>query len=282
MDYTEVKISISPYNEQYAEIITALLADIGFDSFAEFEEGLSAYIPSQNYKEEILSQTISELRLSSEISYSSAVIKSQNWNEEWEKNFSPITIGEQCYVRAPFHEPKSGFEVEIVIEPKMAFGTGHHETTWLVANELFNINLKDKKVLDMGCGTGILAIVAEKLGAQRVTAIDNDTWAYKNAKENIVANSSNNIEVILGDASTLENNSYDIILANINLNILMADMGTYVKHLEHNGVLVMSGILASDVETLKSSITKHGLTFIDSKSRNKWALVTTKKIVENK
>ena len=163
----------------------------------------------------------------------------------------------------------------------MAFGTGHHETTWLVANELFNINLKDKKVLDMGCGTGILAIVAEKLGAQFVTAIDNDTWAYKNAKENIVANSCDKIEVILGDASTLENNTYDIILANINLNILMADMKTYVKHLEHNGLLVMSGILTSDVEMLKSSATNHGLTFIESKSRNKWALVTTKKIVEN-
>lgn len=281
MDYTEVKISINPYSEQYAEIITALLAEIGFDSFAEFDKGLLAYIPNQKYNKEVLSQTISELTLDSDISYTSSAIKSMNWNEEWEKNFSPISIGEHCYIRAPFHEPKSGFKIEIVIEPKMAFGTGHHETTWLVTNELFNINLKGKKLLDMGCGTGILAIAAEKLGAKHITAIDNDTWAYKNAKENIAANSCNNVNVILGDASSI-NSTYDIILANINLNILLADMGGYIKSLEHNGLLIMSGILVSDIETLKTAAERHGLTFIESKTRNKWALVITQKTVKNK
>ncbi len=274
MDYTEVKISITPFSQQDADIITALLAEIGFDSFAESENELNAYIPTQNFDRQKLEHTLNTTAFSSTLSYNLSAIEDQNWNTKWEQNFSPIAIDSLCYVRAPFHESKKHeFKVEIVIEPKMAFGTGHHETTWLMLKQLFSINLSNKNVLDMGCGTGILAIGAEKLGAKSITAIDNDTWAYQNTKENVKANACSRVITTLGDATLLGAETFDIILANINLNILLADMKQYVKCLANNGILIMSGILQQDLKTLEAEVLNQGLLITNKSFKNDWAAV---------
>jgi len=278
MDYTEVKISITPFSQQAADITAALLAEIGFDSFAEGENELNAYIPTQHFDRQKLEHTLNTTAFSSTLSYSLSAIEDQNWNTKWEQNFSPITIDRLCYVRAPFHEPKKHeYKVEIVIEPKMAFGTGHHETTWLMLKQLFSINLSNKNVLDMGCGTGILAIGAEKLGANSITAIDNDTWAYQNTKENVKANACSRISATLGDATVLGAETFDIILANINLNILLADMKQYVKCLASNGILIMSGILQQDVKMLEAEVLNNGLLIAETSYKNDWAAVIANK-----
>lgn len=280
MDYTEVNFAIVPFSQEQAEIITALIAEIGFDSFTQNDEELNAYIPSKDFDKEALDQIMGNLLFDSKISYTVTEIKDQNWNQEWEKNFNPIAVENHCFVRAPFHAPRPEYKMEIIIEPKMAFGTGHHVTTWLMLNELFSLDLKNKTVLDMGCGTGILAIAAEKLGAKKVVAIDNDGWAYENTIENTSTNGCSKIEPVLGDATTLQTTfttHFDIILANINLNILVADMSVYISRLSKGGLLIMSGILDTDIDTITSTAQQHGLTVLNHKKRNKWALVVTQK-----
>ncbi len=279
MNYTEVNFIITPYSQQDAEILTALLAEIGFDSFLDSPEGIIAYIPASLFQKVDLDSFIKNLPIKSKISFSHVTIEDQNWNKQWESNFQPITIEKFCRIRAPFHQPEVGYNLEIIIEPKMAFGTGHHQTTWLMIREIFNINLKEKKVLDMGCGTGILAIVAEKLGASEVTAIDNDSWAFENAQENIVKNNCTQTKVLLGDASLLGNEIYDIILANINLNILLNDLDKYLSSLSSNGLLLMSGILVSDTSTITQAAENKGLKVLGKQNRNDWMLISTQKIM---
>lgn len=275
MKYTEVAIQLTPYSPQAAEIITALLAELGFDSFTDISEGLTAYIPTHLYDDADLKGFFNDLALDVKAVYTVQHIDDQNWNKQWESNFEPITVENLCRIRAPFHKPHEGFELEIIIEPKMAFGTGHHQTTWLMTREIFSLDIEGKSVLDMGCGTGILAIVAEKLGAANVKAIDNDSWAYENAKENVAANNCFKIDVVLGDAAAIGNLKFDVILANINLNILLNDMAQYVQSLTPNGELIMSGILTSDITTIEQAAKQHGLTIIHSKTKNDWALVRT-------
>lgn len=277
MDYTQVTIQLKPYSQQAAEILTALLAELGFDSFTDLPDGILAYIPTHEYNAKYLEDFFTNLPLEIEATYSVEHIKDQNWNKQWESNFDPITVEKFCRIRAPFHPPESGFDLELVIEPKMAFGTGHHQTTWLMIREIFSLDLTQKAVLDMGCGTGILAIVAEKRGAKKVLAIDNDSWAFDNAKENIAANCCVKIDVELGDADNLHNKKFDVILANINLNILLNDMETYTQCLNSNGLLIMSGILTSDIETIKQAAIQNGLEPISTETKNDWALVHTKK-----
>lgn len=279
MDYAQVKFTLDPYSQQEAEILAAMLAQVGFDSFTDNPDGLNAYIPAKSMVNLNLEEFLCELPvLKSSISFSSKIIKDQNWNKRWESNFEPIAVEQFCRIRAPFHKPESGFELEIIIEPKMAFGTGHHQTTWLMIREMFTITLKGKQILDMGCGTGILAIVAEKLGAESVTAVDNDSWAYENALENIEANSCSRIQVWLGDANNLGTDKYDVILANINLNILKEDLGKYAKCLNKGGILLLSGILTGDIDSISQVIVDNGLAIIGSKTRNDWALVSSQKI----
>lgn len=275
MQYTEVTLELKPYSQQNAEIITALLAELGFDSFVDSPNGLLAYIPTNQFDEKAIIELFSNLLVDTDVKYVVTHIQDQNWNTKWESNFEPITVDSFCRVRAPFHQPEEGFELEIVIEPKMAFGTGHHQTTWLMIREIFNIDMQQKSVLDMGCGTGILAIVAEKRGASRVTAIDNDNWAYENSNENVVANNCSRIRTLLGDASALGSEKYDIILANINLNILISDLSTYKANLNPKGLLIMSGILISDIPTISKTAQQHGLTVDLTRNKNDWALVLT-------
>ncbi|MFP4556341.1 MAG: 50S ribosomal protein L11 methyltransferase [Bacteroidales bacterium] len=277
MQYAEVIISINPYSQQNAEIITALLAELGFDSFSDADNGLMAYIPSEQLNHSDLKTLFSSLKLGCEINYNVNQVKEQNWNKEWESNFKPIPIKNLCYIRAPFHKSEEGYKLEVIIEPKMSFGTGHHQTTWLMARELFSLNLKNKKVLDMGCGTGILAIIAEKLGASKITAIDNDDWAYKNAKENVTLNNCTKISVLLGDSTLIEQLKFDIVLANINLNILLSDFGTYYNSLNAGGIILMSGIFTTDIDTLTSNIRKFACNVVSKKAKNDWALIAIQK-----
>ena len=275
MQYTEVTLELKPYSQLNAEILTALLAELGFDSFVDSPTGLMAYIPTDHFDETAIKVLFSNLPVKTDVKYFVAHIQDQNWNTKWESNFEAITVENFCRIRAPFHQPEEGFDMEIVIEPKMAFGTGHHQTTWLMIREIFNLDMQQKSVLDMGCGTGLLAIVAEKRGAAKVTAIDNDSWAYENSNENVVANSCTRIRTLLGDATALGSEKYDIILANINLNILMNDLSTYKANLNPKGLLIMSGILTSDIPTISKTAQQHGLTVDLTRSRADWALVLT-------
>lgn len=278
MKYTEVNLTLSPFSQQDAEILIALLAEIGFDSFIESPEGVIAYIPSNEFQSINIQSFINNLPIQPRVTYTSSNLEDKNWNKQWESNFQPISVEKFCRVRAPFHKPEGGYKLEIIIEPKMAFGTGHHQTTWLMLRELFNLNLKAKKVLDMGCGTGILAIVAEKLGASVVTAVDNDSWAFENAKENLTNNNCNRTTVLLGDSNILGEETYDIILANINLNILLNDLKKYVDSLNQSGLLIMSGILSADTAILAQTAEINGLNVIGKNSMNDWMLLTTQKI----
>lgn len=274
MDYIEVSFTINPISPVVADVLAAHLADIGFDSFVESEKGMLAYIAKPSLKIELLKATVEKVSdYGSIISFSQTEIADRNWNKEWESNFNPISIEKLCYIRAPFHAPEAGYKMELTIEPKMAFGTGHHQTTWLMARELFETNITGKTVLDMGCGTGILAIIAEKLGAANLLAIDNDEWAYRNAIENAEINGCSHIKVELGDAHLLKGKEFDVILANINLNILLADMETYSKSLKTGGTILFSGILTTDIETIKDKIEQTGLIYTKHKTRNDWAMV---------
>jgi ribosomal protein L11 methyltransferase len=274
MNYYEVKFTLSPYDQQKSEILVALLAEIGFDSFQESDEGVNAYIPEKSFCADDLANLIKNgLFKETQILYHPTLIENQNWNKRWESNFDPINIENFCRIRAPFHKPEKDFTLDIVIEPKMSFGTGHHQTTWLMVRQIFNLDVKGKRVLDMGCGTGILAIVAEKLGAENVVAIDNDQWAFENATENAERNHCNKIRVFLGDASLLNSMNFDIILANINLNTLISDLPIYKNYLSGKGKLIISGILRSDIPVINKAALELNLFPFVEENRNDWVLI---------
>ena len=254
------------------EILIAELGYAGFESFVEQEEGVIAYIQKQEWTSGILNDI--EILKNSEfkISHSYLEIEQQNWNEEWERNFHPIVVDGICTVRAPFHEvPKTKYD--IIIEPKMSFGTGHHETTHMMIQFLLKNDMVDKKVLDMGCGTGVLAIVAEKLGATAIDAIDVDNWCYLNSQENVVRNQCNNIQVYEGDASLLSGKRYDVIIANINRNILLEDIPIYANCLNDEGVLFLSGFYNDDIPKIQERCEEFSLKFIENFEKNLWVAV---------
>ena len=251
------------------EILIAELGYAGFESFVENEDGVTAYIQ----KEEWNAGMLDDIQiLSSEefkITSSFSEIAQVNWNEEWEKNFDSIEVDGKCIVRAPFH-PKANLEYEIVIEPKMSFGTGHHETTYMMLQHILENDFKDKSVLDMGCGTAVLSILAEMRGASKLDAIDIDEWCFENSKENVGRNNCKNISVELGDASLLEGRKYDVIIANINRNILLNDMAGYRSCLQKGGELYLSGFYSEDLPIITDCCNKLGFTFVDNKERNNW------------
>ena len=269
MDYIEIKCKVSPM-ERGCEILTALLGEIGCDSFMEWEEGLSAYIPEKDFSEAELQQI--QLPAEAGINWSYEIIKveDQDWNALWESNYEPVWIDGRCYIHAPFH-PAEKAEYDILIEPKMSFGTAHHETTSLMLSLLLQTECEGKRVLDMGCGTAVLAILSKLKGAVQVTAIDNDEWAYRNAMENCANNNMDDIHCILGDAQSIPMQKYDLILANINRNILLQDMETYVAHLEKGGKLFMSGFYeGEDSLSIKQKAESLGLTHKETQSKNRW------------
>ncbi|NBL64095.1 50S ribosomal protein L11 methyltransferase [Flavobacterium sp. NST-5] len=251
------------------EILIAELGEKPFESFIETEEGFSAYIQKNLWTENVLDDIQLFENESFNISYTVEEIEQVNWNEEWEKNFEPIDVDGICHVRAPFHE-KTDAKFDIVIEPKMSFGTGHHETTHMMIQHILENNFEGKKTLDMGCGTAILAILAEMKGAKPIDAIDIDNWCYLNSIENAERNNCSEISVYEGDASILPGKKYDVIIANINRNILLNDMPQYVDCLNDNGELYLSGFYEEDIEAIHQSCESKGLTFVKKHQRNNW------------
>lgn len=274
-NYIGYHFKVKP-KEPGTEILIAELGELDFESFIETEEGVSAYIQKDFWKENILDDIYILQNPEFKISYTIEDIEQVNWNEEWEKNFNPIDVDGKCYVRAPFHE-KSNAEYEIVIEPKMSFGTGHHETTHMIIQHLLDTDLKDKKTLDMGCGTAILAILAEMKGAHPIDAIDIDNWCYLNSIENAERNNCKHITVYEGDASLLKGKKYDVIIANINRNILLNDMQTYVDCLNENGIIFLSGFYREDFEAINESCVTKGLMYEKEIVRNNWMSLKYKK-----
>ena len=266
--YLGYHFTIEP-KELGSEILIAELGELPFESFVESEFGITAYIQKQFWHEAILEDLFLLDSPQFTISYTIEEIEQVNWNEEWEKNFEPIDVDGNCHVRAPFH-PKTDAEFDIVIEPKMSFGTGHHETTHMMIQHLLEIDVTNMKTLDMGCGTAILAILAEMKGAQPVDAIDIDNWCYLNSIENAERNHCKHITVYECKVAILTDQKYDLIIANINRNILLNDMQSYVNCLLPNGLLLLSGFYEEDVPFIDASCTEKGLTYVKKFQRNNW------------
>ena len=273
MNFHELHLVVTPDTEENRDIFVAQLADLGYDSFMDDYDGTLAYIKASD--DHSVANDVSQLFVPQgvKITFTSKIIKDQNWNAVWESNFEPITVDGRCMVRASFHEPMPNIEYDIVIDPKMSFGTGHHQTTHLIIEELLKTDLAGKQLLDMGCGTGVLAILAEKRGATNILAIDNDEWAYNNAVENIRTNHCEHITTRLGNATLLNGYKFNIIVANINLNILLADMQHYIRNLTPNGLLLTSGILSDDAERLIAHGQSLNLRHIKTNFRDSWAMV---------
>lgn len=247
MDYTEVRFYNSP---ELNEIVIAVIAEAGFDMFEERTDGVNGYVPAGRFDELTIRDILESNPLLRNIRFESTLIKDRNWNKEWEKNFEPVLIDDTVYIRAPFHVSEN-YPFEIIIEPKMSFGTGHHATTALMVRLMRKFDLKNKNVLDMGCGSGVLAILAEKMGASKIFAVDFDNWAYVNTIENIERNNCHRITVKEGTAKAIAGKTFDVILANINRNVLLSDMDKYNVSLVEGGLLLLSGILKEDENIIR-------------------------------
>lgn len=269
MDY--YKISFKNLNDRFIpEILVAQLAEIGFESFEEDDDKLTAYIQAPDFSQENMLQIEGIRKLEDSGDIEKEFIKAQNWNAVWESNYDAVTI-KNCHIRAPFHEPNKDVEFNILLNPKMAFGTAHHETTAMMIEFVLNSNPMGLKVLDMGSGTAVLAILAAIKGALKVTAIDNDEWAFQNANENIKLNDIHNVEAVLGDASILQKYGInDVIFANINKNILLNDIKYYTEVLKDDGSIYFSGFYENDLDDIKIECSNNGLVFVKYLSKNNW------------
>lgn len=280
MKYLEFRFNFQPNEEFVGDILMSVLGDAGFESFAYEQDILLAYVQENIFSENLLKEMLINFPIDVEIlEYTYQPIEEKNWNEEWEKNFfQPIIIGSECAIHSTFHKDIPEVKYDIIINPQMAFGTGHHETTSLIINELLNTNLEGKSLLDMGCGTSILAILAHKRGANPITAIDIDTWCVDNSIDNCKLNNTTDIQVELGDASILKGKEpFDFIIANINRNILLQDMDKYVEVLKCEGSLLMSGFYTEDIPLLEAKGKELGLSTSHTNARNNWACLLLKK-----
>jgi ribosomal protein L11 methyltransferase len=265
--YLAYTFTISPL-EPTREILVAELAQLGFESFEETATGLLAYIPEDEAPENI-SELYVVQQAKNSIRYTTETIAPKNWNAQWEADFKPVHVGDRCVIRAPFH-PEPSCDYDVVIQPKMSFGTGHHETTELMVQLLLDTDCSGKKVLDMGTGTGVLAILAEKMGAASVAAFDIDSWSYENSKENCTLNHCTKVEVHLGDTTAVTATDFDIIIANINRNVLLQQLPDYAKRLRPSGVLLLSGFYLNDLQVLKEKATFNGLKWEHHIVKNDW------------
>lgn len=282
-DYIQVDFVLEPHNEIEVDILDALLCEENFESFVATDNGVSAFIKKEHYATGIIENAINQYPFSSKITWSEQLIVGKDWNEEWEKNFfKPMVIAERCVIHSTFHNDYPKLEYDITIDPKMAFGTGHHSTTNLIVSELLSMDLKGCKVLDMGTGTGILSIVSILHGADSALGVEIDEAAYVNALENIELNNvKNNITILHGDASVIsscDNESFDIVLANINRNVILNDVDKYSRVLNRGGYMLLSGFYFDEVAMVAEAAAKYGMKFDCSKEDNKWALLKLIKV----
>lgn len=277
MDYFALHIKINPFN-LFSDILISELAELGFESFDDSNPpyliAFSQVVLFDKYKTEKLLNEFKLLNNLEFIEYSVELIKSQNWNESWESSFHPIFIDDKIVVRAPFHPNPKGFEYDVLIQPKMSFGTGHHETTFMMMKNMLNFNFHNRSVLDMGTGTGVLAVLAHKLGAVKIDTYDIDDWSIANAIENFQLNGCNNISIRKADIEDVDSRIYDFILANINKNVLTIHISFYSQLLKESGVLMLSGFFESDIESLEKLCNLNKL-YLENKSlKNTWACLT--------
>ena len=273
MDFVEIDILC---DKELKDILTAELCELGYESFLDTPDGFRAYQPVKNHNPDMVSELLGRYSLTS--SFQARKLTDKNWNEVWERTFEPIEIDERCRIRASFHEPKEHFNYEIVIDPKMAFGTGHHETTRQVIRFQLEMDLQSKSVLDVGCGTGILSVLAEMMGALSIEALDTDPYAVNNTVENIVLNSCTRIKVHEGSIKELKNQPlFDLIVANINRNVLLEEIGTYSRYLSSGGKLILSGFYTYDCEVIVKTCEAHHLSVIDETQENHWACLLLEK-----
>ena len=275
-DYKKVTFSVTPTEEVATDILAALLADEGFETFVPEENGMTAYAPAAEFNETTLAAVVENFPIEGySITYTTEDIEGEDWNAEWEKNyFQPIIVDDQCVIHSTFHTDVPKAKYEILIDPKMAFGTGYHQTTCHMIRAILGSNMQGCSVLDMGCGTALLAILAKKCGAGNVVAIDIDEFAYENAKENIVLNGTPDIEVRLGGADAIkESDDFDYVIANINRNILLADMQYYTARMHKGSTLFISGFYTDDIEVLKEEAERHGLRYEAFAENNRWAMM---------
>lgn len=266
--YIQLNLTIQPV-ESGREVVLAVLSELGFESFVEREHGLEAYIQESDWTPDLLDALYPLSENGFDIGWSLLAIPPENWNAVWESDFQPIVIEDKCAVRAHFHDPID-VPYELVITPKMSFGTGHHQTTYMMLNYLLQHPPKGHSLLDMGCGTGVLAILAEKLGAVSINAIDVEPWCYQNTVENIATNGCKNITPAEGDRSQIPPKEFNTILANINMNVLLLDIPLYAEQLKEDGSLFLSGFFTQDIPAIESKANQYGLRLVDFQNKDNW------------
>ena len=278
MEYQAIHIHINPLTREFSEILIALLDVYEFEGIHEKEEGIDAFIATDRFQLETLVEIESSLlALGCRMSWEKETIYEQNWNQIWENNFEPVFIGRHCVIRAPFHTEFNEFDYSITIEPKMAFGTGHHQTTRLMIEQMLQMDFKNRKVLDMGCGTGILGILASMMGASVVVSVDIDNRACQSTKENASVNRIINLTVIEGESQDIPASNFNIILANINRNILLEQMNAYARHTFQNGFLILSGILINDTHVVRQKAEEAEFKLLSSHSLDNWVVMLFKR-----
>ena len=273
MNYLGIHFTVEP-TQPGSEILMALLGEHEFDSFISTDKGFDAFIKEENFTQNILIE-LPEFDFT--FNYAIEKIEQKNWNAEWESNFHPVYVEDKCCIRASFHEKAVNVILDIIIDPKMSFGTGHHDTTWLMTRSLFDLDVNNKRVLDMGCGTGVLAIIAKKLGASSVDGIDIDDWSIENSIENSSNNNITGISFYKGNANSLANKQFDVIVANINRNVLLNDMETYNTSLVKSGFLLLSGFFENDFEELNKKAISMGFILAEKKTKNTWCMLKYQK-----
>lgn len=271
MDFITIKVDCTP---EFAAVLMAELFQLEFDSFQELDEGFEGSCEQSKFDKEAVDLVFSQYQ---GISYQIKEQEKINWNEEWEKNYDPIIVGDRCIVRASFHPARPEFEYEIVVTPKMSFGTGHHATTYQILDYQIDLDHEGKRVLDVGTGTGILAIMAEKRGAAYLAATDIDQWCIENSEENFALNEVSDVSLMKGQISELDESDFDIVIANINKNVLLDQIGDYSQRLVAGGKLILSGFYEEDIPDLVDEASKHGLKKVTTTSRNNWAMLVLDK-----
>lgn len=277
MDYEEVEFRIPSDSEDVKDLLSALLGEVGYESFESYEGGLKAYCPTQTYQDKEVSRIVTEFPMETTLTFEHRTLKTRDWNQEWEEqSFTPIRVGRACIIHSPRDTEAGVYPYDIVLAPRLAFGSGHHETTQSMLAFILETEMEGKRVLDMGSGTGVLGILAAKRGAESVVSIDIDDWATENTKENALMNHVR-LEVLTGDASLLEGRQFDVIMANINRNILLRDMPSYEASLSMGGILLISGFLQGDIPLLEEKATAMGLRETGRKEKGGWVAMKMEK-----